>query len=50
MKALKTLLSLLLISGISQTAISAKSIYYTYDNAGNRTGRIIIEEEEGLQI
>jgi hypothetical protein len=44
MKFSKTLLLVLLISGISQTEISAKSIYYTYDNAGNRTGRIIIEE------
>jgi hypothetical protein len=44
MKALKTLLLTLLINGISQTTVSAKSIYYTYDNAGNRTGRIIIEE------
>jgi hypothetical protein len=46
MKALQTLLLLLLISGISQTTVSAKSIYYTYDNAGNRTGRVIIEEAD----
>jgi hypothetical protein len=45
MRIILFLCALLSFCAISSAQDSTPSIYYIYDNAGNRTGRIIIEEE-----